>query len=41
VFVDVVMKPCKEPVLVEIVINDLFAEIDKYFIGKTRDNVPG
>ena len=36
VFVDVVMKPRKEPVLVKIVVDDLFAEIDKYLIGKDK-----
>lgn len=32
-FVDIIMKACKKPVLIKVIINDLLAKVHKHFIG--------
>ena len=36
VFVDVIMKSCEKPVLVEIIVDDLLAKIHKYLVGQNQ-----
>lgn len=35
-FIDMIMKACKKPVLIKIIIHDLLSEIDEDFTGQNK-----